>query len=283
MLESAATGAAAGSSLGPWGAVAGGALGAISSAFGSKKSSKTAKKIAAMQLAWEKQKAQNSIQWSVQDAIKAGINPAVAVNTGNMAGSINPPMPNTEGYTSAGQQLSQGIAQGIELMQSQKKVDSEATKNYADALNAEVEAGLKPRETAVKEMQAETDRRRQAQEAQESLARIQRIMTLLPGESMEQKQMNMQRAMDIAVQQAETPGKIAAEKANNEILELTGGFISLDDMKKLVAGIAGGGVYHYEQKQNRTSAEKNARRDYRVQNYNSRGKLTGETYYQYRD
>lgn len=96
------------------------ALGSVLSAgagiFGSKKSSKSAAKIAAMQLAWEREKAQNSIQWGVQDALKAGINPAVAVGAPASAGSINPPMPDTSGYTSAGQQLSAGLRNTADVM-----------------------------------------------------------------------------------------------------------------------------------------------------------------------
>lgn len=261
------------------GGIAGGALSATGSILGSGASGKTAKKIAKMQLAWERERAQNAIQWGVQDALKAGINPAVAAGSPAQTNSINPPMPDTSGYTSAGQAL----MKGIELTQRQKEVDAEATKDYADALNAEVDAGLKPKETAIREMNAETDRRRQEQDAQESFARVQRIITLLPGETEQQKQQIMQNAMDIALRQNQMPGEISEAQAENKIREMTGGLVGLNDIKAIIAGIAGGATYHYEQKQNRTSAEKNSRRNYRIQNYNSRGKLTGETYYQYQE
>lgn len=243
------------------------AINAAGSIFGANKSAKASKKIAAMQLAWEQQKAHNSIQWSVEDAIKAGINPAVAVNTDSNAGGINPPMPDTSGYTSAGQAL----AKGIELTQRQKEVDAEATKDYANALNAEVEAGLKPKETAIKEMDAETERRRQQQDAQESFARIQRIMTLLPGETEQQKQQIVQNAIDIALRQEQLPGQKAEAQAENKIRDMTGGLLGLNDMKAIITGIAGGSMYHLEKKLDRTSAGKIA--DDRNKTYMDREKL----------
>lgn len=263
--SNAAAGAAAGSALGPWGAVAGGAIGALGSIFGSKKSSKSAAKIAAMQLAWEREKAQNSIQWGVQDAIKAGINPAVAVNTNSNAGSINPPMPDTKGYSSAGQMLNQGITNAIESKNAnsqQKLADTGGVKNMAQALEAEVSAGLKPRETAVKEMDAVTNRLAQENRAREIDATVDRINKLLPGEMQGQ-------AYELAVKAAN------ARLTKREIDTLDNTGLTLDEWKGLGNNILGvvkdvGRLKYGSQLLNATKPTR-ITHDY----YNGMGELTG--------
>lgn len=261
----AGTGATAGSSFGPWGAVIGGALGALGSVFGSKKSSKSAAKIAAMQLAWEQKKAQNSIQWAVQDAIKAGINPAVAVNTNSNAGSINPPMPNTSGYSSAGQILNQGITNAIESKNAnsqQKLADTGGVKNMAQALEAEVSAGLKPKETAVKEMDAVTNRLAQENRAREIDATVDRINKLLPGEMQGQ-------AYELAVKSAQ---KRLTDR-EMKVLDNTG--LTLEEWKGLGNNILGvvkdvGRLKYGSQLLNATKPTRTTH-DY----YNGMGELTG--------
>ena len=260
-----AQGAAAGSSFGGWGALIGGGLGALGSIIGSKKSSKSAAKIAAMQLAWEQAKAQNSIQWAVQDAIKAGINPAVAVNTNSNAGSINPPMPDTKGYSSAGQILNQGITNAIESKNAnsqQKLADSGSVKNMAQALDAEVSAGLKPRETAVKEMDAVTNRLAQENKAREIDAIVDRVNAILPGELKGQ-------AYELAVKAAQT--RLTAREM--KVLDDTG--LTLSEWKGLGENVLGvvkdiGRLKYGSHLLNATRPARTTH-DY----YNGQGELTG--------
>lgn len=88
--SSAASGAAAGSTFGPWGTAIGGTIGALGG-FGSSKSgglsAKTAGILAAYQAQQEEKRMKNAHQWEVQDLIKAGLNPALSA-TGSSAGAI---------------------------------------------------------------------------------------------------------------------------------------------------------------------------------------------------
>lgn len=125
-------------------------------------SAAASKKIARMQIAWEKQKAQNAHQWEVEDLKAAGLNPILSAdNSGAQAGSINPPMPDFNGMRDVGQALAtsaeiaktkqetknaeetaQNIAADTELKQAQKE---ETTANTAVKM---AEEGLIKRKTA---------------------------------------------------------------------------------------------------------------------------------------
>src|SRR6187551_3445938 len=62
-----------------FGEIGGGIIGAIGNVIGANIQSKSAKDTAAFNAYMQQMFAQNSIQWKVQDAIKAGINPLAAL------------------------------------------------------------------------------------------------------------------------------------------------------------------------------------------------------------
>lgn len=272
-------------------------LSAGSSIFGSKKSSKAAAQIAAMQLAWEREKAQNSIQWSVQDALKAGINPAVALNTNNNAGGINPPMPDTKGYNDAGTALGQGLANTAKTMLQSRQVtaqeqvaESETKKNESEAIVNGVRAGIMPKETAINEYNSATRRMEAQQNAQESIARINTMVSLLPGQTEAQKLDNASKAIQLSLDEANLPaGLTDAEinkrknKIDNLVNKYTGGIFTASEIKNAIAGAVGfvGG-----KKMLSAGAKAHAKaqqRNHREVTYDRKGRITGEKYYEWAD
>lgn len=121
-----------------WGAAIGGGLGAIGSIVGSSISSSSSKKAMKMQIAWERERAKNSYQWAMEDMKKAGLNPilGMAQNGGSQTGGISAITPDTSGYSSAGQILSQTAGQLIQ----NKSVESQKELNSADATLKQAEA-----------------------------------------------------------------------------------------------------------------------------------------------
>ena len=268
------------------GSLTGGLLSSKSSKKAAKISAKASKANTATQLDWERERAQNAIQWAKEDAIKAGINPAVAASSPAQTSSITPQMPDTSGIAESGKALASGFTNAVQLMQAQKKIDAEANLADAQARNKDVETGLKPRETAVKEMEAETNRRRQEQDRMESMARVEEIYAVLPYKTEQEKNIAMQEFMTTAIRLAQQPGEIEKAKLNAKVREITGGWVDADEAKKIALGLLGGLGYDYEKRKDRTSAEKISQdrfRNHREIEYNSRGKQKAVKYYEYQN
>lgn len=248
-----------------WGEIGAAAVSAGANLMGASKSSKSAAKIAAMQIAWERERAQNAIQWGVQDALKAGINPAVAAGAPASTSGINPPMPDTSGYGEAGK--SAGTAMQLILADRQtsaqeKVADSEAGKNKAETMESAVRTGLMPKETAVKQMRAETEREAALKQSQLIDAQINRINKLLPGEAQGQ-------AYELAVKAAEN----RLTQREMKVLDQTG--LTLSEWKGLGENVLGvvkdiGRLKYGSHLLNATRPTRSTH-DY----YNNTGELTG--------
>jgi len=86
-FKDAATGAAAGSALGPWGALAGGVIGGLGSFFGQRSANRTNIQLSDKNMAFQERMSNTSYQRGVADLEKAGLNPMLAY--GN-AGASSP-------------------------------------------------------------------------------------------------------------------------------------------------------------------------------------------------
>lgn len=160
-------------------------LSAGASIYGAHKSASTAKKIAQQQINWERERALNAHQWEVQDFINAGLNPILSAGgTGANTSSITPPMPDTSGYTSAGQAIQKGIDQKIAQQNADTAEEigkSEILKNESIKNKNDIEAGTKPMEVAIAQQKADAITKKFD-------AEVNRIKTLLPTEYQNQIQ-----------------------------------------------------------------------------------------------
>lgn len=119
------------------------------SAHSAKQANKTSLLSQIMAQEWEKKKLQNSIQWTMEDAEKAGFNPVLwaqqhgATSSGGAGPSV------TGQQSQEGQVFAQGIQSAVAAAQNQMKIDNntkiantQSAKNIADATKTMEEAGI---------------------------------------------------------------------------------------------------------------------------------------------
>lgn len=128
------------------GQMIGATLGAGASIYGAWKNNKTQKSTNDQNINLQREFAQNSIQWRVNDAKKAGIHPLYAIGANGV--SFTPSSVNSsfgDGIAQAGSQLGQGIANAMQFEQQknarlqnellQSQIESQKLQNSAFARN----------------------------------------------------------------------------------------------------------------------------------------------------
>lgn len=266
-LKGAATGLIS-SGGNPWGAAIGGVAGAYMDSKAEDDATKQSQNWWKYQFnsanAFTKEQMQNRIQWSVEDAIKAGINPGVAAGApSNVTGSA---MPNTSMYEGVNARANTMNAEANQLnsdtarhaMRSQTMLnESNAYKNYK-------EAGLMDRNTAAREVQAHAAEMQAQAHAEHVQSIVNRINSLLPLEMQGQ-------AQEIAIKAWQN--KLNAREMR--VLENTG--LTLSEWKSLgkeitdVTKFAIGG---------RMARQPNSAK--RIDYYDRNGEITGGQYITYK-
>lgn len=220
---------------------------------------------------FQREMAQNKIQYAANDAKTAGFNPALGLGLAGTGGA------NASQTTSAGNP-SNTFSSAFQNWNSQRIQEntqkSQAQLNEAKALTEAVKRGLMPRETAAKEIQARATARQADAIYNDVMTKIDRINKLLPGEMQGQ-------AFDLvekAYQNRLTSRELAAlnntgitlsewKALGKEVLDTTkfaiGAFMG---NKKLTA--LGNAINNKIESMDRTTY---------VEHYNGKGKFTGAT------
>lgn len=139
--------------------LAAGGLSAGSSIMGSMMSKNSAKKAMKMQIAWERERAQNAHQWEVQDLQKAGLNPALSVINGGQGANtsgISAVTPDYSGVSSAGNAIYNALIGWKQLENETKTTEA----NSAEA-NARTEQINKENKYIDKEKESEIQKKQQ--------------------------------------------------------------------------------------------------------------------------
>lgn len=138
-----------------WDAAIGGGASTFGSIYGANKSAKSAKKVMQMQIAWERERAQNAHQWEVKDLEAAGLNPILSAGgQGAATSGVSGQMPDTSGYGQAGEALLNS-AKAINDIKNQTKLAEAQSNNLdQDTTNKVLEAkNITPRAKAqIKQM-----------------------------------------------------------------------------------------------------------------------------------
>lgn len=154
------------------GSAIGGAIGAIGSIIGANKSASTAKAMQNQQIDYNKEVAQNALQWRKEDAIKAGFNPLLAVETGGAsANGISTPSVDYSGYGQAGGHIINALSTAKTLMNDTQRVENETKTADANVQNTEADTNLKTLQGINVALENKNLPRKQEQDLQESRAR----------------------------------------------------------------------------------------------------------------
>lgn len=141
--------------------LAAGALSAGAGIAGSFMSGNSAKKAMKMQIAWERERAQNAHQWEVKDLQKAGLNPALSVTGGGQGANtsgISAVTPDYSGISSAGQSMYNALVDWKKLENETKATEATTAREEAqtEALNKSNKYINKEKEAEIQKKQQET-------------------------------------------------------------------------------------------------------------------------------
>lgn len=186
----------------------------IGSGLSAFSSSRAAKKVARMQIAWERQKAQNAHQWEVEDLKKAGLNPILSADSGGAtAGSINPPMPDFSSLQQMGEGVGQVIQSALEMKMQNKKNEADIDKILSD-INVQSKQGSLIQAQTIKELaQAKLINKQEAETAANAMLKTEQAHFT----ATQNKQLIMEVKTRIALLQEQL--KQAKTKSQREELE----------------------------------------------------------------
>lgn len=171
--------------------LASGALSAGAGIMGSMMSKSSAKKAMKMQIAWERERAQNAHQWEVQDLQKAGLNPALSVTGGGQGANtsgITAVTPDYSGISSAGKAMSDTMIQWKQLENQTKATTATTAKEEAttEAINKsnkyidqEKEAEIQKKQQEIRNLKTDAEYKEATKESriQEQAGKTEQALT----------------------------------------------------------------------------------------------------------
>lgn len=220
---------------------------------------------------FQREMAQNKIQYAANDAKTAGFNPALGLGLAGTGGASAPqgtsPGNASNTFSSAFQNWnSQRIQENAQKSQAQL--------NEAKALTEAVKRGLLPRETAAKELQARAAARQADAIYNDVMTKIDRINKLLPGEMQGQAFDLVEKAYQNRLTSRELN---ALEKTGLTLSEWKALGKEVIDTTKFAIGAIGAGKKLSALGNAINSKIESMNKTTFTEHYNNRGKFTGAT------
>lgn len=207
-----------------------GALSGLGSAIGGITSANKAKSAARdamqMQMDWEYLRGTHAHQWEVEDLKAAGLNPILSAGgNGATTGGISAAVPDTSGYTQAGQGIASGVASALDAKRVQNETEqkeiavlrgqAEADNIIADTVNKYSQNGLIQAQTAESMERAGLISKQQATEI--SKQALNYAETYKKDAERQQTQMQINQQMQRFVEELQIlKQQVEAAKANKE-------------------------------------------------------------------